>query len=118
MAEARPEKFRVSLFSLRLFGSVECGNDEHDLSGFKVPENFREAEFVGVDNDGWLFWFVRLMGVHLFWFGFPAGVARRAASPPLAGRGGAGSRLLPATHRGRGGVCARARERRERALYA
>ena len=43
-AEAHPERCRVSLFSLLL------GNDEHNPSGFDVPEHFREPEVPGQEN--------------------------------------------------------------------
>ena len=66
----------------RLFGDVGRGNDEYDLSGFNVPEYFRETEFIRENNHGWLFGVIRLMGVHLFPFRLFTGVVGRRASPP------------------------------------
>jgi hypothetical protein len=74
----------VSLFSLLLGGlrgGLGCGNDEHDPSGLDVPEHFREPEFLGRDDNGWLSWVIRLIGVHLFRFRLLTGVGRREASP-------------------------------------
>lgn len=98
-AEAHPERFRVSLFSLPLAGGVPgCGNDEHDPSGFDVPEHLSEPEIRGQHNHGFLFCVIRLIGVHLFRFRFFSGVVRREASPPFrpAGAGEpAARRRLP-----------------------
>jgi trehalose-6-phosphatase len=52
-AEAHPERYRVGLFSLPLGGErgmLCCGDDEHDPSGFDVPEHFRELEVQGQEN--------------------------------------------------------------------
>lgn len=52
-AEAHPERCRVSLSSLLLGGergTLCCGDDEHNLSGFDVPEHFREPEVPGQEN--------------------------------------------------------------------
>jgi hypothetical protein len=32
------------------------GNDEHGLSGFDVPEHFRQPEFVRLDDHRFFFW--------------------------------------------------------------
>jgi hypothetical protein len=99
MGEAHPVRFRVSLFSLLLVGGLRetlgCGNDEHDPSGFKVPEHFREPEILSRDNSGWLFWVIRLIGAHLFWFRLSTGVVRREVSPPSELLGGHPSLRLP-----------------------
>jgi hypothetical protein len=82
-AEAHPERFRVSLFSLLLVGGVSrCGNEAHDLSGFNVPEHFREPEVRGQHDHGFLFCLIRLIGIHLFRFQIFSGVVGREASPP------------------------------------
>jgi hypothetical protein len=50
---------RVSLFSLLLGGGLRgrlrCEDDEYDPAGFKVPEHFREPEFISRDNHDWFF---------------------------------------------------------------
>jgi len=49
---------RVSLFSRlyerRLAGIACCGNNEHSSAGLDVCEHFREPEFAGQENHGWL----------------------------------------------------------------
>jgi hypothetical protein len=39
----------------RLAGELRGGNDEHDPSGFDMPEHFRKPEFPGLENNGRLF---------------------------------------------------------------
>jgi hypothetical protein len=44
----------VSLFPLLLGGergTLCCEDDEHDLSGFDVPEHFREPEILSQENN-------------------------------------------------------------------
>jgi hypothetical protein len=52
-----------------------------------VPEHFREPEVRGQHDHGFLFWVVRLIGVHLFRFRLFIGVVGRMASPPSGWRG-------------------------------
>jgi hypothetical protein len=57
MAEAHSGRCRVSLFPLLLRGSqgtLCCRDDDYDLSGFDVPEHFREPEVLGHQNHDWL----------------------------------------------------------------
>ena len=92
--------FRVSLFPLLSVGGFAWrGNDEHDLSGFYVPENFREPEFLRPDNYGFLFFAIRLIGVHLFWVFVFGRVRFRRLSPPSGWPGD--RREVPAPRRGR-----------------
>ena len=83
MAEAHPGRFRVSLFLCRSVarGSLFREDYAHYLSGFDVPEHFREPEFLGPDSHDFLFCLVRLIGVHLFRLRLSTGVVRREASP-------------------------------------
>jgi hypothetical protein len=81
----------VTLYSLALggqWGGLGCGDDEDCLAGFDVPEHFGEPEVLGVDDHGWLFWVVRLIGVHLFRSWLLAGVVGRGASLPSEPLGG------------------------------
>jgi hypothetical protein len=79
-----PGKIPGEPLSLTLIGGVSrCGNDQHNPSGFDVPEHFREPEVLGLDNHRFLFCVIRLIGVHLFRFRLSAGVVRREASPPF-----------------------------------
>lgn len=103
-----PAGMRVSLFSLSLGGGfrmgLRCGNDAHGLASFKVPEDFREPEFICRDNHDLLFRAIFLISVRLFRFRLRTGLVRRRASPPPELIGGHPSFPSHRFHQGRSAV--------------